>query len=163
MVTLTLALGACRDDGGGGGDPQDTRMTGTDGDGEGSDDSGPTAGTEGTAGESGDDIGPWTNLDERPCPEDSFLTYESFGGPFMLSNCTGCHHSRLPADTRQGAPIGVDFDELEDIRAWADRIWARSGDDNLTMPPVGPATADDRARLGEWLACGAPTDAELGM
>ena len=111
----------------------------------------------------GDDMGPWSSLDERPCPDGSFLTYESFGGGFMLTYCTGCHHSRLPADTRQGAPIEVSFDDLEDIRAWADRIWARSGDDNDTMPPVGPASAEDRARLGEWLACGAPADADLGM
>lgn len=105
--------------------------------------------------------GPWPSLEERPCPDDSFLTYESFGGPFMLTYCTGCHHTRLPADQRQGAPIEVNFDDLEDIRERADRIWGRAGDHNATMPPVGAAPEGERALLGEWLACGTPTDADL--
>ena len=108
-------------------------------------------------------MGPWSSLDERPCPEDSILTYENFGGPFMLSYCTGCHHSRLPADMRQMAPIDVNFDDIDDVRAWADRIWIRSADQNASMPPVGPPDDVARMRLGEWLACGALTDAELGM
>ncbi|MCA9650427.1 MAG: hypothetical protein H6712_14340 [Myxococcales bacterium] len=162
MAALGLGASACRDDGGedDGAMGESGSGTGATGDGSGSDGSG-SPGT--GSGESGDAMGPWSSLDERPCPDGSFLTYESFGGGFMLTYCTGCHHSRLPADTRQGAPIEVSFDDLEDIRAWADRIWARSGDDNDTMPPVGPASAEDRARLGEWLACGAPADADLGM
>ena len=130
--------------------------------GTGTDDSG---GSEGTADETGNDStagnDTYDNLDERPCPDDSFLTYESFGGPFMLSYCTGCHHSRLPADQRQGAPIEANFDDLEAIRSWADRIWARAADDNATMPPIGAPGAEERARLGQWLACGAPTNDEI--
>jgi len=115
-----------------------------------------------TAG-TGSDMGPWASLDERPCPDDSFLTYENFGGPFMLSYCTTCHSSRLLADMRQGSPIEINFDGIEDIRDQADRIWIRAADQNQTMPPVGPPEDLDRMRLGEWLACGAPTAADLGM
>lgn len=98
----------------------------------------------------------YPSFDERPCPDDSTLTAEDFGGPFMLTYCTGCHHSALPEGERAGAPLGVDFDSLTDVRAQAARIWARAGDQNATMPPVGPPPEDERARLGEWLACGAP-------
>lgn len=103
----------------------------------------------------------YPSLDERPCPPDSTLTAEDFGGPFMLTYCTGCHHASLPEGERAGAPLGVDFETLTKIRAQADRIWARSGDQNATMPPIGPAPADERAKLGEWLACGAPARADL--
>ena len=128
--------------------------------------SGSDSGSDGSADETattGSDMGPWMSLDERPCPEDSFLTYENFGGPFMLSYCTTCHASMLPADMRQGSPIETNFDDIEDIRDQADRIWIRAADQNQTMPPVGPPSDEDRAMLGEWLACGAPTAADLGM
>ena len=163
LLLAALIAGACGDDDGGGDDGAMGSSTaaetddGTAGDGSG------TADETGTEGDTDPGMGPWSSLDERPCPDDSFLTYESFGGPFMLTYCTGCHHSRLPADQRQGAPIEVNFDDLEAIRARADRIWIRAADDNDSMPPIGAADADERARLGEWLACGAPTDADLGM
>jgi hypothetical protein len=94
-------------------------------------------------------------LAERPCPDDSWLTFEDFGGPFLYDWCTGCHSSDMPDGQRQGAPLTVDFDTLEDARAWADRIWARAGDHNATMPPIGGPEETERNALGEWLACGA--------
>lgn len=100
-------------------------------------------------------------LAERPCPEDSIVSYESFGGPFLLDWCTGCHAAGLPDGSRQGAPLGVDFDDLEAARKHAARIWARAADGNATMPPVGGPDEEERTRLGEWLACGAPTDVDI--
>jgi hypothetical protein len=112
--------------------------------------------------EDGDDEKPtYASLDARPCPEDSFISYEDFGGPFLITWCNGCHASGLPEGERQDAPLGVDFDTIEQIRSQAARIWARSGDHNATMPPVGGPDEEDRARLGEWLACGAPLSGEL--
>jgi len=105
--------------------------------------------------------GPWADFEARYCPPDSILTLENFGGPFLLDHCMSCHHSALAADMRQDAPLGVDFDQLDAIRAGADRIWARAADQNATMPPLGPPAEDQRALLGEWLACGAPTDSDL--
>jgi hypothetical protein len=102
------------------------------------------------------DEGPWSSLEERPCPPDSILGFDNFGGPFLLDHCTACHSGALPAGMRQNAPPGVDFDTLNDVREWAPRIWARAADQNATMPPVGAPGADERALLGEWLACGAP-------
>lgn len=128
-----------------------------------------TGGSDATTGGSGGatdtetDEGPWNSLDERPCPDDSFLTHENFGGPFLLNYCTGCHHTGVPADLRQGAPLEINFDTLDDVRGHADRIWFRAADQNATMPPLGAPGEDERALLGEWLACGAPTDADLGV
>ena len=167
LALLLVVAPACGDDGGastGGETAGDTDGTtgGTDTD-AGTDSD---AGTDTDAGTETDttgaiDEGPWDSFDERPCPSGSFLTYENFGGPFINSNCTGCHHSGLGDGERQKAPLGVDFDTVALIRAQADRIWARSGDQNDTMPPAGPPGADERALLGEWLACGAPTAADL--
>ena len=159
-LVLALALGgACRDDGGDDGASGDSSGSA----GESSSSSSAGSADETAADETAADVGPWSSLAERPCPDDSFLTYENFGGPFMLSYCTTCHASRLPADMRQGSPLEVDFDGLDDIRAQADRVWIRAADQNFSMPPVGPPSDEERARLGEWLACGAPTAADLGM
>jgi hypothetical protein len=160
LAVLLGLLPGCKDDEGEddvAGDESGT--TGGEASGTGSD----APGTADETGTTGEDMGPWTSLDERPCPDDSFLTYENFGGPFMLSYCTSCHASRLPADLRQGSPIDVNFDDIDDVRTWADRIWIRGADQNFSMPPVGPPDDEERARLGEWLACGAPTAADLGM
>jgi len=113
----------------------------------------PTTGTTGAA--------DYPGLDERPCPEDSILTAENFGAPFMLTHCTGCHHAALKEGERAGAPLDVDFESLDKVRAQAARIWARAADQNASMPPVGPPPEAERAQLGEWLACGAPTAADL--
>lgn len=95
-------------------------------------------------------------LEQRVCPPDSVLTFENFGGPFISSYCSGCHAKDLPEGMRQDAPLDVDFDTLDATRAWAKRIWARAGDHNVTMPPIGGPEDDEREMLGEWLACGAP-------
>lgn len=105
--------------------------------------------------------GPWASLDERPCPEDSILTSENFGAPFMLTYCNGCHSSSLGADERADAPLDMNFDTLADVRAQAPRIWMRAADHNASMPPYGAPAQSERTRFGEWLACGAPTAAEL--
>ncbi|MEE9386101.1 MAG: hypothetical protein V3V08_22035, partial [Nannocystaceae bacterium] len=67
----------------------------------------------------------------------------------------------VPEGMRQGAPVDVVFDTVGAVRARAERIWARAGDQNSTMPPAGPAGDAERTLLGEWLACGAPANADL--
>lgn len=93
---------------------------------------------------------------DRPCPEGSVLTWESFGGPFLRNWCTGCHSADVAGPARYGAPDGVDFDTKAAARAWRERIWLRAGDANDTMPPAGGPGPEERERLAEWLACGAP-------
>lgn len=96
------------------------------------------------------------NLDDRSCPDESFLTYGNFGAPFFAEFCTGCHSSQIPADMRQDAPAGVDFETLDGIRSHAALIYVIAADGNAIMPPVGGPAEEARVLLGEWLACGAP-------
>lgn len=97
-----------------------------------------------------------TTIDEHPCPpEGTTLTYESFGRQFLDQYCQRCHGAVGP--NREGAPSAYDFGSAEDARAWRERIFARSALDNTSMPP-GPDDPPDaeRAKLADWLACGAP-------
>lgn len=148
LLALALSLASCSDEQVGTDSTDGTSSAAASSSGAGAPTTGSTSGT-------------WSSLDERPCPEDSFLTAENFGAGFLLTHCTGCHHSALATDERAGAPLGVDFDKLGLVRTQAAQIWLRAGDQNATMPPLGPPPAEERARLGEWLACGAPTDADL--
>ncbi|HEU4537897.1 MAG TPA: hypothetical protein VFS00_27445, partial [Polyangiaceae bacterium] len=95
------------------------------------------------------------------CPPESELTYENFGAPFLLTWCNGCHSASLPADSRQSAPVGIDFDTLDKVRAQGARIVARSTGAGASMPPVGGPPEAERQRLAEWLACGAPSTGQF--
>jgi hypothetical protein len=97
-----------------------------------------------------------TTIDERPCPSGgTALTYENFGRTFLDQYCQVCH-GKAGTD-RNGAPSGYDFRDVESVRSLKDRIFARAAADNTSMPP-GPddPPRDERERLAEWLACGAP-------
>jgi hypothetical protein len=98
---------------------------------------------------------PYASFDARPCPNDSVLTWENFGQPFMRNWCTSCHADAVAEEGRAGAPLSINFDDLDGVRDHAARIWARGGDQNNTMPPAGVPPELERAQLGEWLACGA--------
>jgi len=79
-----------------------------------------------------------------------------FGAPLLFTWCTGCHSSAVPEKDRRGAPLTVNLDALENVRALRDRVFARAADAHKTMPPAGGISDDDRLLLGDWLACGAP-------
>lgn len=96
-----------------------------------------------------------TSIEEHPCPPGgTTLTYESFGKAFIDRECQSCHASR--SLDRRGAPAEHFFDTREDVARQADRIFIRSAANNTSMPP-GPndPAAEDRAKLADWLACGA--------
>lgn len=97
-----------------------------------------------------------TTIDERPCPPGgTTLSYDGFGKDFVERHCQSCHG--VPSKDRKGAPSAYDFGDVEDIRRYKDRIFSRAAADNTTMPP-GPddPPAEERDKLAEWLACGAP-------
>lgn len=98
---------------------------------------------------------PYESFDARPCPSDSALTWENFGEPYVRNWCTACHSSTLDEAHRGGAPVEINLDSLANVRTLKERMWARSGDQNNTMPPAGYAPDVERSQLGEWLACGA--------
>lgn len=105
----------------------------------------------------GTDTGP-PGGDDAPAPtpcETSHLDYRTFGEPFLLDWCTGCHAAAIPAAMRQMAPIDVNLDTLDSVRRLQDRITARATGAAATMPPAGGPSAAERALLAEWLACGA--------
>jgi uncharacterized membrane protein len=83
------------------------------------------------------------------------LSYANFGAPFFSHWCNSCHSA--PVGQRQGAPEDVVFGTREQIVRWRERIFARAAADNDSMPP-GPddPPLDQRDKLADWLACGAP-------
>jgi uncharacterized membrane protein len=98
---------------------------------------------------------PAQHVDPDTCAQTSYLTYESFGQPFVENWCRGCHSSQLPAGMRQMAPANVNFDSVDDIRRWSHEIATRAGTSPATMPPAGGPSDDERAMLVDWLGCGA--------
>lgn len=102
---------------------------------------------------------PEQTYEEATCPTGTELTYENFGQSFMLRHCNTCHTPGL--EDRHGAPEGYDFDDLAQIRKHASHIYVRSAGDNASMPP-GPddPPIEERDQLAEWLACGAPSEAD---
>jgi mono/diheme cytochrome c family protein len=87
------------------------------------------------------------------CPTDSTLTYDTFGKDFFNTNCLRCHSSTTKGQT----PL---FDTQDLIKASKTKIdeEAASGpkSTNDTMPNDKNIATSERAKLGEWLACGAP-------
>jgi len=100
--------------------------------------------------------GPAGPLPSAGCPEESLLTYENFGRPFLLDWCNGCHSSVVPEERRQDAPLDVSFDDLAMVRAHLQDIDGEVRAE--TMPPAGGPGPEERALLEEWVACGAPSD-----
>jgi uncharacterized membrane protein len=95
-------------------------------------------------------------LADEPCPPTgTTITYANFGKAFFAENCNWCHSQEV--GDRRGAPEGYAFDTLEEIRNHKERIFARAAGPNDSMPP-GPddPPRENRDKLAEWLACGAP-------
>jgi mono/diheme cytochrome c family protein len=94
-------------------------------------------------------------------PGGTTLTYQNFGQSFMGTYCLRCHNSALTGSARKDAPSDLNFNTVEEIRAEADEIDEQAGASadvtNEEMPPDGEKpTVEDRRKLAEWLACGAP-------
>ncbi len=93
----------------------------------------------------------WEDMSSYPCPQGgTTLTYDNFGQTFFAAWCVSCH----------GDPNGYSsraFTDVTTIRVQAADIFKNAAEDNQTMPP-GPngPPKDQRDKLAEWLACGAP-------
>ncbi|MBL9101566.1 MAG: c-type cytochrome [Myxococcales bacterium] len=95
------------------------------------------------------------------CPDDSTLTWATFGEKFFTDYCTRCHSTALSGVDRQGAPDDHNFDTVELVRTQIEHIdgQAAAGPNSVnTLMPIGDPkpTEDERKKLAEWLACGAP-------
>lgn len=106
-------------------------------------------------------LGPPT---ESVCPPGgTALTYENFGQPFMEAYCTRCHDSKLVGAARRGATSFHDFDTVFGVRAVRAHIDETTASGpaatNTSMPPDGrKPTLAERKQLGEWIACGVPSE-----
>lgn len=95
-------------------------------------------------------------IEDFPCPTSGTkLTYQNFGQGFFITHCNRCHSAE--SGDREGAPDGYSFDSLAQIQKHKTRIFARSAGPNASMP-IGPddPPREERDKLAEWLACGAP-------
>jgi hypothetical protein len=93
----------------------------------------------------------YSKLEDHPCPPGGTkLTYDNFGKSFFEVWCSKCHGGANAYSSRS-------FTTVDSIRNNRDRIFVNAADDNTTMPP-GPddPPVEERHKLGEWLACGAP-------
>jgi uncharacterized membrane protein len=90
-------------------------------------------------------------IDDEPvnavtsCPEGSTLTYENFGEAFFAAHCLECHAGRASPSLRS-QPL------IESARS---RIRAQAVT-SKRMPQGRSLASSERAKLAEWLACGAP-------
>lgn len=94
-------------------------------------------------------------------PAGTTLTYQNFGNTFMGTYCLRCHNSALTGSARHDAPGDLNFNTVEEIRAESKDIDKQAGASatitNEEMPPDGEKpSVEDRRKLSEWLACGAP-------
>ena len=78
------------------------------------------------------------------------LTWDGWARGFFTTYCLACHSAGSP--DRRGAPVGTDFDTLEDVLSWSDRIQARVLDEQ-TMPVGGGIPEEDLVRLQDYLSC----------
>jgi uncharacterized membrane protein len=97
----------------------------------------------------GEDLGDATG---STCPEDSTLTYASFGESFVQSKCLACHGAAGPESPTLAtlAQVQAHIDEIDRAAA------AGPNATNTFMPEGISVSTEERRKLGEWLACGAP-------
>ena len=94
------------------------------------------------------------------CPEDSILTWDNTGGPFLLNWCSSCHGSAVNEQERLGAPMDINLDSYAQVHDKLDLLLAVAvvpGEDGVpSMPPDGRPPEVEIQRFAEWLRCGAP-------
>ncbi len=103
-------------------------------------------------------LGPVT---QAVCPPQQTLTYANFGRSFLSTYCLRCHAVAVQGAARMNAPSDHNFDTLIDIRGLAMHIDQKAGSGpagtNTSMPTTDPRPSlEERKKLSEWLACGAP-------
>lgn len=88
------------------------------------------------------------------CPTNSTLTYDNFGKTFMTNYCTECHSS---TGGKHEQPMLDDITSIRGAISDIDRTSAAGPNaTNDVMPGDFDVAEDERRKLGEWLACGAP-------
>lgn len=95
---------------------------------------------------------------DGPGPDCATVTtvWEGDAEAFFATYCATCHSQSLAGDDRQDAPVSVNFDSYSDI-VGVGPGYVRAQIEG-PMPPAGdPQPGDgERARIIDWLDCGAP-------
>lgn len=95
--------------------------------------------------------------ESAPCGD---LSYQNFGADFFASYCLRCHNEELVGDAaRTDAPTGINYNTLNDIRMFQNRIRLRAGVQGDMPPrllPVPRPSEAERQKLIEWIDCGLP-------
>jgi uncharacterized membrane protein len=90
-----------------------------------------------------------------PC--EAAPTYTGQVAALLEARCLGCHASTLSGEARQGAPEGLDLDDLARLEPHLEQVA-----DAITagwMPPSDGApltTREERSLVAAWRACGYP-------
>ena len=87
---------------------------------------------------------------DSPCESPLGVTWESFGQGFFQTYCNACHSSTTEA--RNGAPAGVDFEQVGVAAAFEERIRVRVLEE-ATMPVGGGVPTEDLVLLEDLLVC----------
>jgi len=101
--------------------------------------------------------GPDTSLDtghgglDTACAQAYAVTWQNWADGFFTTYCRACHSGSTT--DRQGAPEGLDFDTLAQVRDQADAIESAVlvGE---RMPVGGGVVPDDLVLLQDFLDCG---------
>jgi uncharacterized membrane protein len=88
---------------------------------------------------------------EDECADAPMVTWENYGEAILAEHCQSCHAST--ANDRYGAPEGVAFDTIEQVRTHRVRILAVTDPATRTMPPAVALEEIDYERLRIWLTC----------
>ena len=94
------------------------------------------------------------------CPEDSILTWDNAGGPFVLNWCASCHGSAVAEEERAGAPLEINLESHSAVRERIHQLIRMSvhpgKDGRPKMPLMGRPPQEEIDRFAQWLRCGAP-------
>ena len=95
-----------------------------------------------------------SNQDGNSGADEDSVTYTSHIKTILNANCTRCHLAELQGADRNGAPVGIDFDNYGDASTNSTRANARiqAG----SMPPGGGLDQSDRDKFQAWINQGVP-------
>ena len=86
------------------------------------------------------------------CLREPPLDYDNTGDGLIGRHCRPCHSEFVREAQRAGAPLGVDFDDEQDVWDFAEAI-EQEAIELQTMPPAGGMLPIERVLLEEYLRC----------
>lgn len=89
--------------------------------------------------------------DTAGCADAPEVNWVSFGEGFFTTYCRACHSATT--QNRFGAPEGIDFDTLAEVRQYQDLVRTTVLEDE-SMPVGGGVFESDLILLDSFLSCG---------